>query len=125
MTILKGHLVGERDLIIRESLIYCVYENLIDRESAFEILSRKQDLLEEERRLAAEEKERARLKKEQEIANREEERQKRSAARKRKEEQGILGDLIEQVGKSTKRQISYQLGRSITRGIFGDLFNVK
>ena len=62
MTILKGHLVGERDLIIRESLIYCVYENLIDRESAFEILSRKQDLLEEERRLAAEEKERARLK---------------------------------------------------------------
>ena len=107
---------------MRGSLIYGVYEDLIDRESAYEILSHKQNLLEEERRLAAEEKERVRLQKEAEKAAREEERAKRVAARKKKEEQGILGDLLDQVGKSAKRQISYELGKTITRGIFGGLF---
>ena len=49
---------------MRSSLIYGVYEKLIDRESAFEILSQKQELLEEERRQAEEEKERIRRQKE-------------------------------------------------------------
>ncbi len=44
------------------------------------------------------------------------------AARKKKEEQGILGDLLDQVGKSARRQIGYELGKTITRGIFGGLF---
>lgn len=117
--------VGERDNITRSSLIYGVYEKLIDRESAYEILSNKQDLLEEERRLAAEEKERIIKQKEAEKEAREAERAERAAARKRKEEQGILGDLLEQVGKSTKRQISYKLGKTITRGLFGGLFGIK
>jgi hypothetical protein len=114
--------LSERDHILRSSLIYGVYEDLIDRESAFEILSRKQNLLEEERRLAEEERERVRLQKENEKAAREAERLKREAARKRKEEQGIIGDLLEQVGKSAKRQISNELGKTITRSIFGGLF---
>ncbi len=114
--------LGEREQIIKSSLIYGVYEKLIDRESAYEILSRKQELLEEERRLAAEEKERIIKQKEAEKAAREAERADRAAARKRKEEQGILADLLEQIGKSTKSQISYQLGKKITRGLFGGLF---
>jgi hypothetical protein len=114
--------IGERDQIIRGSLIYGVYEQLIDRESAYEILSQKQDLLAEERRMAAEEKERIRIQKEEEKAAREAERAERAEARKRKEEQGILGDLLQQVGKSTTRQISYQLGKTITRGLLGGLF---
>ena len=117
--------VGERDQIIRSSLIYGVYENIIDRESAYEILSHRQELLKEERRLAIEEKERVLKKKEEEKAAREAEKAARAAAKKRKEELGILGDLIEQVGKSTTRQISYQLGKSITRGLFGGLFGKK
>ena len=56
--------VGERDQLIRSSLIYGVYENYIDRESAYEILSKKQELLEEERKRAEEEKERIRQQKE-------------------------------------------------------------
>ncbi|MDD4778107.1 MAG: DUF853 family protein [Fermentimonas sp.] len=114
--------VGERDQIIRRSLIYGVYEELIDRESAYEILSQKQDLLAEERRMAAEEKERIRIQKEEEKAAREAERAKRADARRRKEEQGILGELLQQVGKSTTRQISYQLGKTISRGLLGGLF---
>lgn len=117
--------VGERDQLIRSSLIYGVYEKLIDRESAFEILSKKQELLEEERRLAAEEKERIRQQKEAQKAALEEERAKRAAARQRKADQGFLGDILTQVGKSTQRQISNELGRTITRSIFGTLFGKK
>jgi DNA helicase HerA-like ATPase len=113
--------VGERDQLLRSSLIYGVYEKYIDRESAYEILSKKQELLEEERKRAEEEKERIRQQKEAQKAALEAERAKRAAARQRKADLGILGDLLDQVGKSTKRQISYQIGRSITRGIFGAL----
>ena len=117
--------VGERDQLIRGSLIYGVYEKLIDRESAFEILSKKQDLLEEERRFAAEEKERIRQQKEAQKAALEEERAKRAAVRQRKADQGFIGDILSQVGKSTQRQISNELGRTITRSIFGALFGKK
>ncbi|WP_298648855.1 helicase HerA-like domain-containing protein [uncultured Proteiniphilum sp.] len=117
--------VGERDQLIRSSLIYGVYEKLIDRESAFEILSEKQELLEEERRLAAEEKERIRQQKDAQKAALEEEKAKRTAARQRKADQGFLGDILTQVGKSTQRQISNELGRTITRSIFGALFGKK
>lgn len=117
--------VGERDQLIRSSLIYGVYEKLIDRESAFEILSKKQELLEEERRLATEEKERVRQQKEAQKAALEEEKAKRAAARQRKADQGFLGDILTQVGKSTQRQITNQLGRTITRSLFGALFGKK
>jgi len=116
---------GERDQLIRSSLIYGVYEKLIDRESAYEILSQKQELLEEERRQAAEEKERIRQQKEEQKAALEAERAKRAAARQRKADQGVLGDLLTQVGRSTTRQISNQLGRTLTRSLLGALFGKK
>lgn len=116
---------SERNQLIRESLVYGVYEKFIDRESAFEILSEKEELLEEERRKAAEEKERIRQQKEAQKAAQAEEKARRSAARQKKAEQGIFGELIEQVGKSTQRQISYQIGRTITRSLLGALFGKK
>ncbi len=117
--------VGERDQMLRSSLIYGIYENLVDRESAFELLSKKTELLEEERQRAAEEKERIKQQKEAEKAAREAERVQRAEARRKKEERGFVGDLMEQVGKSATRQISNQLGRTLTRSIFGALFGKK
>ena len=116
---------AERDQINRESLIYGVYEKLIDRESAFEILSQKQDLHAEERRKAEEEKERIKQQKEAEKAAREAEKAQRAEARRKKEERGIIGELIEQVGRSATRQMTNQLGRNITRSIFGAFFGKK
>ncbi len=49
----------------------------------------------------------------------------RHPARQRKADQGFLGDILTQVGKSTQRQISNELGRTITRSIFGALFGKK
>ncbi len=100
---------GERDQLMRSSLIFGVYEKLIDRESAPEILSQKQELLEEERRQAEEEKERIRRQKEEQKAALEAERARRAAERQRKADQGILGEMLDQVGKSAKRQITTQL----------------
>ena len=116
---------SEREKLIQSSLIYGVYEKLIDRESAFEILSEKQELLEEERRRAEKRKERIRKQKEERRAALEEERSRRAAERQKKAEQGILGEMLNQVGKSTKRQISYQLGRTLTRSLLGALFGKK
>ena len=117
--------VGERDQLLRSSLIYGVYEKLIDRESALEILSQKQELLEEERRQAEEEKERIRRQKEEQKAALEAERARRAAERQRKADQGILGEMLDQVGKSAKRQITNQLGRTLTRSLLGALFGKK
>lgn len=114
--------LSERDQIIKSSLIFGIYEELIDRESAYEILSQRDELLENERKAAEEEKERLRQQREAQKALREEDRLRREEARRKQEERGLIGDLIDSVGKSTKRQISNQLGRTITRSIFGGLF---
>lgn len=113
---------GEREQLQRSSLLYGVYEKLIDRESAFEILSQKQELLEEERKQAEEEKERVRRQKEEQKAVLEAERARRAAERQRKADQGILGGMLDQVGKSARRQITSQLGRTLTRSLLGALF---
>lgn len=116
---------GEREQMVRSSLIYGVYEKLIDRESAYEILSQKEELLDEERRRAEEEKERIRQQKEQQKAALEAERARRAEERQRKQSRGIVEELIEQVGRSTTRQISNQLGKTITRSIFSSFFGKK
>ena len=113
---------AERDKIVKGSLIYGIYENMTDRESAYEILSKKQDLQEDERRRAEEEKVRARQLKEQQKAAADAERQKRAAERQKKQNKSAVETFIDQVSKSTSRQISYQIGRTITRSILGVLF---
>lgn len=117
--------VTERDQLIKSSFIYGVYEKTIDRESAFEILSHKENLLNEELRRIEEEKERIQQQKEAQKALLEAERAKRAEERQRKADQGFLGDLIDQVGKSATRQIGNEIGRTITRSIFGAFFGKK
>ena len=116
----------ERSQLVRRSLIYGVYEKLIDRESAYEILSQRQELLHIEQQKAAEEKKAIAKRRELEKAQREAERTERAEQRARKAQGGgLLDDLIKQVGRSTSRQISNQVGRTITRTIFGTFFGKK
>lgn len=116
----------ERSQIIRSSLVYGTYEKLIDRESAYEIISQKQNLLDEERKKAEAEKERIQQQKAAQKAQAEADKQARAEERARKSQGGgIFDDLLKQVGKSATRQISNQLGRTITRTIFGTFFGGK
>ena len=113
----------ERNQVISQSLVYGVYEKLIDRESAYEILSERQDLLKVEQEKAAQEKEAIVQQRELLKQQREAERLARADERARKAQGGgFLEDFIKQVGKTTQRQITNKVGRSITRSIFGTFF---
>jgi hypothetical protein len=89
---------GERDQVIRASVLYGHYERLVDRESAYEILKAKAES----------------------VQAREEERggPRGKAPSALGQAGGILGDMA----KSAARSIGTQIGRQIMRGILGSLF---
>jgi DNA helicase HerA-like ATPase len=97
----------ERDRIIRNSVIHGVYERLVDRESAFEIL---------EKRFAKEDAE----KKEQEeqLQKIKEEKLKKAA---QGSSGGMMGDLAKTMGRTITRQVGNELGRTLVRGLLGSL----
>jgi Fe2+ transport system protein B len=80
-------------------------------------------LLAKEQQQAMLEKEALAQRRELEKQQRETERQARAEERARKAQGGgLLEDFIKQVGKTTQRQITNKVGRSITRSIFGTFF---
>lgn len=98
----------ERKKIISNSVVSGVYEKLVDRESAFEIL---------QERFAKEDEE----KKEQEelIKKAKEERLKRAAEGPKSG--GMMGDLAKTMGRTITRQVGNELGRTLVRGVLGSL----
>lgn len=94
----------ERRNEIQKSQLYGQYERVIDRESAYEVLSRR---VEENAAQAESE----------------------GKGRKAKNDDGVLGGLIGEFAKKTQqsitRNIANQVGRSLVRGILGGLFGGK
>ncbi len=115
----------ERMSIIRSSLVYGVYEDVVDRQSAYEVLTGKQAEADAEQARLEAEKERIRQEKLAEKARIEAEKAERAAQRQKKEEAGFLGDLVSQVGKSATRQLTSQIGRTIVRTLLGTFFGGK
>lgn len=115
----------ERMSIIRSSLVYGVYEDVVDRQSAYEVLTGKQAEADAEQARLEAEKERIRQEKLAEKARIEAEKAERVAQRQKKEEAGFLGDLVSQVGKSATRQLTSQIGRTIVRTLLGTFFGGK
>ncbi len=96
-----------RNRLIRSSDIYGVYEKMVDRESAFEILQKRFAQEDAEEKAAEEQKE---LLKKQKL-----ERATKSGTG------GMLGDLAKSAGRSLSRQVGTELGRRLVRGILGSL----
>lgn len=116
----------ERGQTIRHSLVYGVYEKGVDRESAFEVLSEKENEAAIKQKQANEEKERAEQQRAAQKAQIEAEKAARAEERTKKAEGGdFFQDLLTQIGRSATRQITNQLGRTITRTIFGTFFGKK
>jgi DNA helicase HerA-like ATPase len=85
---------GQRQGIIRQSLLYGQYEKTIDRESAFELLQRRVEKLQAE-----------------------------TAESQPAKPKGRQPDsLLTSVFKSTTRAMGSQIGRSIIRGVLGSIF---
>ncbi len=98
----------ERQRLIKNSLVYGVYDKLIDRESAFEILQKKVEAQKANEEAVLEQK-------------RIEEENKKSASQGPLGG-GLLGELTKIAGKSVTRQIGNEVGRQLVRGIMGSLF---
>jgi uncharacterized protein len=89
---------GERDQVIRGSVLFGHYERVIERESAYEILKAKSEAVK------AQEDDRA--------------------ARKGQPPSPLdqAGDLLGAMAKSAARSIGTQIGRQIMRGVLGSIF---
>ena len=102
-------LPDERNRIIRQSVVYGVYEKQIDRESAFEILQKK-FAAEDAAEKAAEE---------QEALLKQQKQQQRTA--QQSGTGGMMGDLAKYAGRSLSRQVGTEIGRTLVRGLLGSL----
>src|SRR5688572_16740418 len=104
----------QRQELISNSLVAGIYENAVDRESAFEILKAKT-----EARMTAEAQ-----------AEAAEEAEKQAAAEAKAEAKATGGrrrtdTLAESLGKSVARSVGSSLGRQIVRGVLGSIFGGK
>ncbi|QJT10496.1 helicase HerA-like domain-containing protein [Oceanidesulfovibrio marinus] len=93
----------ERGRIIRQSVLYGYYEKVEDRESAYEMLNKRQEAREQKR--------------EEQLALEKAERE----ARQNRPRPSNRQSYVEAFAKSTLRSIGYSIGRKIARGILGSL----
>lgn len=123
----------ERQQCMRSSLVYGRYDKVVDRESAFEVLSGR---LEEQNRQKAElqqQKEQEKLQKEEDKRLREEERQRKAAEREaaaaerqrqKEKDNSFLGSMEKMVAQKAKRELVNQAFK-LGRGLLGSLLKGK
>lgn len=117
----------EREQIIKKSDVYGVYEKVLDRESAFEILHQRvaeaNKLKQEEEAQAAAAKEKLRNAKEEAALARAEAAKERAERAARRNSGGdLLSELTKQAGRSVTRTMGSEIGRQLVRGILGSIF---
>ena len=110
----------ERLHVIQSSLLYGIYEKEVDRISAFEIISERMNADDLQKQQLEQQKQLEIQRRDQEKADREAERQRRAAAK-----DDVFGGLLKDVGRTVGRQMTSQIGRSITRTILGAFFGKK
>jgi len=123
----------ERQQILEESVVYGVYEEMIDRESAYEILSERMELALQEKEeikiqkeAAIRQKEEEKQQKTQEMAVRAAQREKDRIAREKKRayDQSMVGSLSKMAQTKVKRELvntTFKMGR----GLLGSLLKGK
>lgn len=109
----------ERNTILRKSPIYGVYERVVDRESAFEILSQRMN---QEAQIKQEAEEAKRQAKELVTQEREAAAREKAERRNRGAGQVIFEELTKQTGRAITRNIGNTIGRQLVRGILGSIF---
>jgi uncharacterized protein len=106
----------QRAALIDGSLVKGVYDNALDRESAFEILKTRADARLAEQQAAAE----------AEAAEKQAEAEAKAAAKAERTAGGRRTDSVaEALGKSVARSVGSSLGRQIVRGVLGSILGGK
>ena len=123
----------EREMYVKGSLVYGRYEKMVDRESAYEVLT---DRLEEQNRQVAAAKEQKKLEKQQkeeEKKMKEEERVRKAAEREaaaaerqrqKEKDNSFLGSMEKMVAQKAKRELVNQAFK-LGRGLLGSLLTGK
>ncbi|EZQ11861.1 MULTISPECIES: helicase HerA-like domain-containing protein [unclassified Acinetobacter] len=120
----------ERKTLMTNSVVAGVYEQVLDRESAFEILQNKvvqrQQQAEQEALAKQQAKEQEayakQIAKEQELLARE---QQKEAERAAKQREKLTQDIVGTFAKSAARSLGGSTGKKIVRGLLGSLFGKK
>jgi hypothetical protein len=102
----------DRNLLLRKSHIAGVYDKLIDRESAYEILQERVANDEHQRQLAQDQK----------LKEKEEKAAATQARRAPKRDDSLLGEIARTAGKTVTRNIGNEIGRQLVRGLLGSIF---
>ncbi|SEM15016.1 helicase HerA-like domain-containing protein [Acinetobacter sp. DSM 11652] len=109
----------ERKTLMTNSVVAGVYEQVLDRESAFEILQNKvvqhQQQAEQEAFAKQQAKEQERLAREQQ----------KEAERAAKQREKLTQDIVGTFAKSAARSLGGSTGKKIVRGLLGSLFGKK
>lgn len=116
---------SERKRIMEESLVAGIYDDVVDRESAYEILAERTKAAEEEKLQAIRLKEAEKYRKEQEKEQRRLDAELRRQNRLRKEDPSmgdIFGNVMKQTTRAATNAVGRELGRTILRGLMGSLF---
>ncbi|MEQ1605515.1 MAG: helicase HerA-like domain-containing protein [Pyrinomonadaceae bacterium] len=108
----------QRQQLIANSLVAGVYENAVDRESAYELLQVKAEARAAEQQAAAEAETAA---KEADKAAKEEARASKGSGRN----DSLLESVTKSVARSASTSIGRQIGNSIVRGVLGSIFGGK
>ncbi len=109
----------ERREVMAASRLAGRYDRVVDRESAYELLTRHFEKTQQAAEAAQAAREEARQAKEEAARAREADRQARREAR---ENPNILGSIVKDVTRQATRTVGREVGRSILRGILGTLF---
>ena len=102
----------QRKQLIDTSIVAGIYENAVDRESAFEMLTKRA-----EEKAAAEEEAKAQLE-----AQKEAERQAKAERAAARQPDGIVESVVKSAARSASTSIGRQIGNTIVRGILGGIF---
>lgn len=116
----------DRNYLRQTSPLAGVYDTPVDRESAYEILTARAEMLQQDKEAQAharamEKAEKARVA--------EEERARKAAARQARQQpgglDGILGSVLRQTTRSVTNTVGRELGKTILRGVLGGLLGRK
>lgn len=117
----------QRSQLIRQSLLYGVYDNVLDRESAFEVLQAKMQALveqQEQERLEQENKKALEMQVKQEAAMAKAAAARERAERAAKRDAGgdLFTEITKQASRAATRTFGNELGRTLVRGLMGSIF---
>jgi hypothetical protein len=117
----------ERQIIISQSIVAGVYDQAVDRDSAYEMLQKK--VLQQSQQKQADELEKQQSKEQDALAKqqaKEQERfakeQQKAAEKAQRDREKLTQDIVGTFAKSAARSLGGSTGQKIVRGLLGSLF---